>query len=138
MNLGASVGDGRDAGVADSGSVVAYVRLSRNHRQSRDRGFEVAVTIDAPEQTSAIALDLSIPKGLTPTDISDGGAWDEIHRKVKWGPFYDNLSRTVTCKGRRHAGSVSSPARRVPRKPRFDGFSGTVSFDGINQPNVVK
>ena len=138
MNLGASVGDGRDAGDANSGDVVAYVRPPRNHRQSRDRGFEVAVTIDAPEQTSAIALGLSIPKGLTPTDISDGGAWDEIHRKVKWGPFYDNLSRTVTCKGRRHAGSVSSPARRVPRKPRFDGFSGTVSFDGINHPIVVK
>jgi hypothetical protein len=91
------------------------------------------VTIDAPTTASAVALEVVVPAGWTVTTISDGGLWDEAHRKVKWGPFFESLSRTVTFEV-----SPIGPPRGV-KTGRLRGFeplsriSGTVSFDGVNE-----
>ena len=85
--------------------------------------MKVPITVEAPEGTSAVALEYHVPKGWKVTGISDGGEWDEHHRKIKWGPFFENLSRTVIFKASRLAGAG-----------RAADFFGIVSFDGVNRP----
>jgi len=40
------------------------------------------------------ALEESIPLGWTVSAITDGGLFDAISRKVKWGPYIDAIART--------------------------------------------
>ncbi|MGB2986172.1 MAG: hypothetical protein WBE26_09845 [Phycisphaerae bacterium] len=77
--------------------------------------------------TLAMPLEYRIPKGWKVTAISDGGAWDGQTRKVKWGSFLEDLSRTATFE-----------ARGPADVRRARDFSGTVSFDGVNYPIVGK
>ena len=74
-----------------------------------------------------MALECQIPRGWKVTAISDNGAWDGLSRKVKWGPFLDDLSRTVTLE-----------ARGTAEVTRLRELSGTVSFDGVNHPIVLE
>ncbi|MBL9128379.1 MAG: hypothetical protein JNL97_12065, partial [Verrucomicrobiales bacterium] len=41
-------------------------------------------------------LEEDVPPGLIVGPISHGGVWDETTRRVKWGPFADAVSRTLT------------------------------------------
>jgi hypothetical protein len=66
------------------------------------------------------------PSGWTEvTAISDGGTYDAENHKVKWPPFFDNFSRTVSYDIRPPgtAGGVQC-------------FSGYVSIDGAEQPTA--
>jgi hypothetical protein len=85
-----------------------------------------------------MALEMGLPLGWVLDGISDGGKWDALHRKVKWGPFMDNLSRTVTFTARRRTTLPIAKARAVRGAQRREGFSGTVSFDGVNYPIAVE
>ncbi len=98
------------------------------------------ITIYAPEGTSAMALECQVPKGWHVTAISDDGMWDELHRKVKWGPFVDSLSRTVSFKARRLLVAVepSLKERRLRGAKRGPVLAGTVSFDGVNRPIKIE
>ena len=87
----------------------------------------VSITTEVSDGASVALLECQIPEGWDVTDISDGGAWDGRHRKVKWGPFLEEISRTVTL-------NVSGSAARV----RVEGFSGIVSVDGVNHPIAVQ
>jgi hypothetical protein len=55
----------------------------------------------------------------TVSDIKEGGGWEPINKKVKWGSFFDNTSRVFTYK-------TSPPSGTVGIKV----FSGKGSFDG--------
>ena len=117
-------------GVGTATARIGPARPALGGRYDEDsgRGFRrlqirVPITIEVPEGTSAMALEFRVPRGWDVTSISDGGQWDAIHRKVKWGPFFNQLSRTVTF--------TAHP--RTPQ-PRLADFSGTVSFDGLNRP----
>jgi hypothetical protein len=78
-----------------------------------------------------------VPPGWRVTNITDGGVWDANSRKVKWGVFFDDLSRTVgftaygSIKGTtiRNGLSSSVPSSR---------WSGLVSVDGINHRITAK
>ena len=127
-------GRGADAdGVPDlapaepAATVVLPVRPARSSGLSEPPHLKVPITIKAPKGTSAMALEIRVPAGWQVTVISDAGLWDELHRKIKWGPFFDNLSRTVTFKVRRTASHLQQ-----------GGFEGNVSFDGVNSPIAVK
>jgi len=91
-------------------------------RRPGKKTLVMPITVSAPAGASVMALEYSVPGGWEVLTISDAGQWDPIHRKVKWGPFFEDLSRTVTLE-------VRSLARPAP----FEGFWGTVSIDGINQ-----
>ena len=91
------------------------------------RGLKISILIDPPAGTSAAALDLRIPKGWVVSGASDGGNWDRLHRKVKWGPFFGDQPRTVTVK-------VDGVRRRVHQH----GLTGTVSFDGKDYPITIE
>ena len=65
-------------------------------------------------------------------EVSDGGEWDNENRKVKWGPFFDDVSRMVIVRAQRRL------SEKQTRTAGLDAFSGTVSFDGVNRPIRVE
>lgn len=75
-----------------------------------------------PVGTLGYAVDDAIPSGWTATDISDGGEFDSISSSVKWGPFFDDIARVLTC----HLHPPLNPSALAQ-------FQGVASFDG----NVV-
>lgn len=84
--------------------------------------FTVSIAIEAPAGTMALALEDSPPPSWTEIDnISDGGVYDPQHHKVKWGPLFSDLSRTVSYE-------LTPPSEMT----RYC-FKGTASFDGINE-----
>ena len=84
--------------------------------------LEVHIVMDAPEGSLAAAVELVLPSDWQVISISDVGEWDDVNGKVKWGPFLNDLSRsvTVTVRPLTHA---ADPAK----------FWGTVSIDGISR-----
>jgi hypothetical protein len=105
----------------------AYRDGSLGIEVAKARGLEITISIDPPAGTSATALDLQVPNAWTVRAASDGGAWDRLHGKVKWGPFYGDSRRTV-----------SLTVRRAQRLVHDDGFTGRVSFDGREYPIMVE
>jgi len=87
--------------------------------------LNVPVTIHTNDRTVAVGLEIEVPDGWKVIKITDGGVWDDINRKVKWGPFFEDLSRMVRFS-----------VRSITPKPTLEGFAGTVSFDGFNEPVI--
>jgi hypothetical protein len=90
-------------------------------------GRAVSIEVQAPDEAMVMAIECQVPKGMRVDTISSGGAWDSVSRKVKWGPFFDHLSRTVTFQIR---GSATAT--------RLAELSGTVAFDGIEHTFVIR
>ena len=100
--------------------------------------WNVPVTMEPPSGTSAAALEVHVPVGWVVMTISHDGAWDGVHRKIKWGPFFDDLSRTVMFQVRPAIESGGGKTRTLRGGVRLTGLSGTVSFDGVNHPITVR
>jgi hypothetical protein len=100
--------------------------------------WNIPVTVEPPSGTSAVALEVQLPAGWVVMSISDDGAWDDVHRKIKWGPFFDDLTRTVTFQVRPAVESGGGKTRTLRGGPRLRGVSGTVSFDGVNHAIEVR
>lgn len=88
--------------------------------------LSVAIEIIAPPGTAVVGIEDVPPSGWTNViNISHGGTYDSGNQKVKWPPFFDNLSRNVSY-------DVTPPVSA-------DGvqcFTGIISFDG-NELSVV-
>ena len=85
--------------------------------------LSVTIAIDAPPDTAVVGIEDAPPAGWTDvTSISDGGVYDAGNHKVKWPPFFDNLSRTVSY-------DVTPPGDAAGEQC----FEGSVSFDGSSQ-----
>jgi hypothetical protein len=85
----------------------------------------VAIAIDAPAGVLAVGLEDAPPGGwVTVTGISDGGSYDSLNHKVKWGPFF--------------AGSIPTGVSYQVLTPStamgVECFAGSISFDGLNEP----
>ena len=107
-------------------------------RDKRVRVWNIPVTIEPPSGTSAVAIEVQLPAGWTVTSISDDGAWDGVHRKVKWGPFFDDSARTVVFQVRPKKDSGGGMIRMLRGGLRLTGVSGMVSFDGVNHAITVR
>lgn len=137
---------GRSGAVEGAGSAHLIAAGRRIERQRPVRGvaysgvseLQVPIRIEAPAGASVVALQCQVPAGWEVTKISDGGGWDAAHGKVKWGPFFDNLSRSVTFNIALGAGRGVSKTRGRMRSTQPIGFTGTVSFDGLNHPIIVE
>ena len=134
----AAVSAGEDEDLTTTGTAVLSTDELRGRISLKSPELRVWVDLEAPESASALALEIRIPKGWKVTTISDGGEWDGLHRKVKWGPFFEALSRTVAFSVLRPEAEATLPPGRRPRIGPQGGFSGTVSFDGINRPVIVR
>jgi hypothetical protein len=107
-----------------------------NSRKSHK--WAIPISVEAPPGTTAMALEVELPRGWAVIDVSDGGRWDEAHNKVKWGPYFDALSRTVTFEARRMVPPRSVRFTRLVPIGRSTDLTGTVSFDGVNQPISIR
>ena len=88
--------------------------------------FDVTITINPPDGTLAAALEDRPPPGWTIGSGSDGCEWAPISAKVKCGPYFEpNIPSEVHY-------TVTPPENGS----REGCFTGTVSFDGNNQPIV--
>lgn len=88
--------------------------------------LSVSIEVAAPAGTVVVGVEDVPPAGWTDvTNISDGGTYDSANQKVKWPPFFDNLSRTVSYE-------VTSPSSAKG----VQCFTGHVSFDGDEQPTA--
>ena len=95
---------------------------------------EIAVPIIAPEGTRVMAIEIHIPRGWDVVGTSDGGQWDSLNRKIKWGPFFEQFSRTVSFQLMRATMTNVGPKRTV----RPNVFYGQVTFDGRVHPITVR
>ena len=81
----------------------------------------VTITATPSETTNSYAVEDVPPSGWTVSNINESGVWDSLNNKVKWGPFFDHNTRTLTYQ-------VTPPAGETGSKT----FSGTASFDGTS------
>jgi hypothetical protein len=129
---------GGSAAVDVSVSVIEVPSTLTAIRDKAVHAWNVPITIEAPSGTAVAALEVQVPAGWVVTTISDDGAWDAAHRKIKWGPFFDDLSRTVMFQIRPALDLEGGKTWVLRGGPRSIGLSGTVSFDGVNYPIAVR
>lgn len=85
-------------------------------------GSTLVVTLKAtpPSGISVYAIEEFPPENWIVGSINEGGTYDAGTKKVKWGPFFDRNSRTLTYE-------VKPPAAETGRRE----FTGTSSADGM-------
>lgn len=82
--------------------------------------IQVELDVNPDDSTVAYAVEEVIPSGFSATSINQGGVFDQVNSKVKWGPYFDNTARDFNYQ------------LVVP-----NGFSGGEQLDGfISQDGV--
>ena len=112
-----------------SGSISVTISSGVSNTATRDLPdyytpsipFLVTIIVTPREKTNFYAVEDVPPKGWTVSEINENGQWDDVNKKVKWGPFFDANNRTLTYKATPPVGETGPKT-----------FSGTVSFDGTN------
>ncbi len=84
--------------------------------------FEVSLVITPPGTVNVYAVEETIPEGMIPFAISEGGQFDAASASIKWGPYFDTLERTLRYRLRpeQDSGGILS-------------FAGSLSLDGQSQ-----
>ena len=84
----------------------------------------VVITVTPPPGTIAYGIEDQTPSGWTDvSNIDNGGTWDAIHRKVKWGPYFTDEPLTLHY--------LLTPP--IPATGGTPCFRGVISIDGNNQ-----
>jgi len=81
----------------------------------------VTITVNPATTVNVYAVEDTPPDGWTVSDINEGGNWDAVNKKVKWGPFFDHNQRALSY-------TVTAPADAIGSKT----FEGIASFDGVD------
>lgn len=84
-------------------------------------GFKLILKAAPPNGTSVYAIEEFPPANWNIGSISDSGSFDTATKKVKFGPYFDSNTRTLSYE-------VIPPNSETGRKT----FTGTASADGIN------
>jgi len=120
-------GGNNDSGVASASFTVAPSSgfVLRVLPAGYAPGVKMTVTHTATPNagTQVYAVEDSPPLNWTVSNISHGGTFDSINRKVKFGPFFDATARSLTYE-------VTPPANESGIKQ----FAGTGSTDGVDTP----
>ena len=85
----------------------------------------IKLTVIPDQGIDVYAVEELPPAGWTILEINEDGVWDDINKKVKWGPFFDDSTRVLTYKAIPPAGESGEKT-----------FSGTTSSDGSDTPAV--
>ena len=110
-----SMGVSVDVSLSGSGTVSRQMQKY----YLADVPVQVELSVAPDTGTQAYALEDNPPLEWRASDINEGGGWDTINKKVKWGLFFDNTSRVLAYKTTPPAGTVGIKI-----------FSGKGSFDG--------
>lgn len=83
-------------------SVAPAARLSRSLPVRYTPGLPFSAQLDAAPRAdiASYAVEEALPEGWTFLAATEGGVFDPVHRRVKWGPFSDSLRRTLTYQAR--------------------------------------
>lgn len=128
-NAGAAVSSAD--GLAGMAVVTTVPQPALHGRRAGD--WKVIVDIKAPPGTSASAMELQLPKTWRVVSAGEG-MLDEVNGKLKWGPFMDPASRSLTFVV--HAGGSRATSDKLNRigPPDPAAIRGLVSFDGVSRP----
>ncbi len=85
------------------------------------QSLQVTIQVSPLSSTQVYAAEDVPPAGWAVSGIDNGGQFDAGNGKVKWGPFFDNLARTLHY-------SVTPPLGTTGTQ----SFAGTLSVDGVN------
>lgn len=109
-------------GLAHTASAQVAVRDLSNF-SSYTQPFTVVVTITPPAGTIAYGIEDAPPSGwIDVSNIDNGGTWDSINKKVKWGPYFTDQPVTLHYTLTPPVPVIGTPC-----------FRGVVSIDGNNQ-----
>lgn len=104
------------------GSVNPFVERRLPPAYAAGASFTVELSAKPPEGTSVYAVEDRIPEGWdSVSKITDGGVFDSVNRKVKFGPYFDEKPRVLQY-------IVTPPSRLRGTKV----FSGGASADGVS------
>jgi hypothetical protein len=84
-----------------------------------ESGVRVSITVTPEPAVLVYAVEDAPPAGWIVSDIDNGGLFDGVNNKVKWGPFFDNTPRIL--------GYTATPPAGTSGSKVFDGLA---SFDG--------
>ncbi len=118
-------------------AVIAFSPVSVRGA-SRPSAHQVWVDLEVPLTASAVALEIDVPNGWKVKNVTDGGVWDAGSRKVKWGVFFDDLSRTVGFTAHGPAKGSITVRNGLSGGAQIGHWSGLVSIDGMNQRITAK
>ncbi|MBS1811226.1 MAG: hypothetical protein JST84_23890 [Acidobacteria bacterium] len=85
------------------------------------QAFVVSIQVTPAAGTQSYAVEDVPPTGWAVSGIDNGGQFDAVNNKVKWGPFFDAQARTLTY-------SVTPPVGTTGTKT----FAGTASVNGVS------
>ena len=131
----ATLPHGPAAAVASStgAKIAGELRALPDERGQRRDRYEITVEVFASGGSTAMAAEVELPKNWTVVSVGDGGAYDAANQKLKWGPFFDGLSRTVTAVVHVSSGRAAGKVDMAPQQAAGRTVSGTISIDGVNQ-----
>jgi hypothetical protein len=85
----------------------------------------VSTVVTPGSVLSAYGVEDQPPPGWTVVNINNGGAYDAVNGKVKWGLFFDSTPRTLTYQ-------VTPPSNAIG----IATFGGQASYDGVVTLNI--
>jgi len=86
----------------------------------------VSIAVTAGSVVSAYGVEDQPPAGWTVANINNGGAYDAMNGKVKWGLFFDATPRTLTYQ-------TTPPTNTLGPVT----FAGQASYDGVATLNLT-
>lgn len=89
--------------------------------------IDVTIRVTPDAQMQVWALEDVPPAGWTVTGINEGGTWDAVTGKVKWGVFFTNYAKTLSYR-------ATPPAAESGPKV----FSGTAAFANAAADQVAE
>jgi len=110
-------------GLAQTASAQVAVR-DLSGFDSYSQPLPVVITVTPPVGTIAYGVEDAPPSGwINVSNIDNGGSWDSVNKKVKWGPYFTDQPVTLHY-------TLTPPAPVTGGAPCF---RGVVSIDGNNQ-----
>lgn len=78
-------------------TLMSAGRLTRSLPSRYTPGVPLSVSVESwpGPGTEAYAVEEELPAGWTFLSASEGGVFDPLQRRIKWGPFTDSLRRTL-------------------------------------------
>lgn len=85
----------------------------------------ITVRVAPAPSIESYSVEIDLPSGMIPAEISDNGVWETDQQRVKWGAFQDKVGRNVSFKLTGPDGNYDLRAHAS-----FDGY--TVDIDGVS------
>ena len=107
--------------LVSSATNAATVLMSRLYAA----GVPISIVLTAAPDTNvlAYAAEDQLPAGWLVTTVTEGGFYDPIQHKVKWGPFFDNTPRALSYTAVPPVGATGLTL-----------FVGAAAYDGASLP----